>query len=311
MDISPVLKYRLEKLLVTCEPFATDAELRALFVDARLHAWRGGLPNSESPLDRVDDTIAYLLGIFHTLTGENALVLFLRVLCEQILPGDARQHELRALADELELVLPAAQASEAQHLRFRTHIYSLLSHLFDETALADLCFALGVDYDTLPGDHKRGKVRELIEKLDRQGRLVALVEAAQSLRPDIAWEVEGGSQMAASPAVAVSVVLALMERVTGRARQPFEPEMVHIPAGEFAMGSTYQTDPGAMAEELPQHRLYLGEYWLSRTPVTRRQYAAFVQATGYVPTARCEGGGWVRSKTGQSGEDIHPQDEYP
>jgi formylglycine-generating enzyme required for sulfatase activity len=64
------------------------------------------------------------------------------------------------------------------------------------------------------------------------------------------------------------------------ARQPFEPEMILIPAGEFLMGSDPSVDKTADDDEQPQHTLYLPDYRLAKTPVTNAQYAAFVQATG-------------------------------
>ena len=64
-------------------------------------------------------------------------------------------------------------------------------------------------------------------------------------------------------------------------RQAFMPEMVRIPAGEFLMGSDPARDKDARDVERPQHSVSLPEYFMSRTPVTNAQYAAFVQATGY------------------------------
>jgi formylglycine-generating enzyme required for sulfatase activity len=65
-----------------------------------------------------------------------------------------------------------------------------------------------------------------------------------------------------------------------RPQQPFEPEMILIPAGEFLMGSDPHQDEDARDEEQPQHRLYLPDYYLAKTPVTNAQYRAFVLATG-------------------------------
>ncbi|MGC9400761.1 MAG: formylglycine-generating enzyme family protein [Anaerolineae bacterium] len=66
-------------------------------------------------------------------------------------------------------------------------------------------------------------------------------------------------------------------------RDPIEPEMVLIPAGEFLMGSDPKRDPRARRDEVPQHRLYLPDYALSRTPITNAQYAIFLRATRHRP----------------------------
>jgi formylglycine-generating enzyme required for sulfatase activity len=45
------------------------------------------------------------------------------------------------------------------------------------------------------------------------------------------------------------------------AKQPFESEMILIPASEFLIGIDPQQDPGAYADEQPQHLLYLPDYY--------------------------------------------------
>jgi len=66
-------------------------------------------------------------------------------------------------------------------------------------------------------------------------------------------------------------------------RQKFKPELVRIPAGEFLMGSDPGRDKDTREVEQPQHVVSLPEYFMSRTPVTNAQYAAFVRANGYRP----------------------------
>jgi formylglycine-generating enzyme required for sulfatase activity len=85
-----------------------------------------------------------------------------------------------------------------------------------------------------------------------------------------------------------------------RPQQPFEPEMILIPAGEFLMGSNPQQDELAYDEELPQHRLWLPDYYLAKTPVTHAQYRAFVLATG------CEAPLSWTNRTPRHGEEDHP-----
>lgn len=55
--------------------------------------------------------------------------------------------------------------------------------------------------------------------------------------------------------------------------------MVWIPAGEAVLGS--QTGD----HDAPLHRVRLSGFWLDATEVTNAQFAAFVQATGYVTDA--------------------------
>jgi len=63
-------------------------------------------------------------------------------------------------------------------------------------------------------------------------------------------------------------------------RQPLEPELIHIPAGKFLMGSDPKKDKDTYHDEQPQHRLHLPDYHIAKTPVTNGQYAVFAEATG-------------------------------
>ena len=67
----------------------------------------------------------------------------------------------------------------------------------------------------------------------------------------------------------------------GKSREPIQTDRfgiywVRIPAGYFWMGSN-----DGFSNEKPYHRVYLDEYWLSRTPVTNEQYKLFVEATSH------------------------------
>jgi formylglycine-generating enzyme required for sulfatase activity len=68
--------------------------------------------------------------------------------------------------------------------------------------------------------------------------------------------------------------------------------MVWIPGGEFSMGAadpmgTDENDVGMRAtnDSRPIHRVYVDGFWMDKTEVTNRQFAAFVKATGYVTVA--------------------------
>ena len=75
---------------------------------------------------------------------------------------------------------------------------------------------------------------------------------------------------------------------------------VRVPPGEFLMGSDPARDPQARDDEAPLHRVQLTEYYISQTPVTNAQYAAFVQASRYAAPKR-----W-RNNSIPAGKDQHP-----
>jgi hypothetical protein len=76
---------------------------------------------------------------------------------------------------------PTAQAD-------RSTARQLLERYFDEEELRSLAFDLEVDYDSLTGEGKAGKARELVAYLERHGRLGELLEVGSALRPDVPWE---------------------------------------------------------------------------------------------------------------------------
>jgi formylglycine-generating enzyme len=66
--------------------------------------------------------------------------------------------------------------------------------------------------------------------------------------------------------------------------------MVLIPGGEFSMGcadprALPHGGPDPMADARPIHRVRVDGFWMDRVEVTNRQFAEFVQATGYVTVA--------------------------
>lgn len=66
-------------------------------------------------------------------------------------------------------------------------------------------------------------------------------------------------------------------------------ELVHIPAGEFLMGSDPSADHFAQPDELPQHHVFVSEFFIGKYPVTNAQYAVFAEAQGVpfdVPAGR-------------------------
>jgi formylglycine-generating enzyme len=66
--------------------------------------------------------------------------------------------------------------------------------------------------------------------------------------------------------------------------------MVWVPGGEFSMGAADppgmdDTGMRATPDSRPIHRVYVDGFWMDKTVVTNKQFAAFVKATGYVTVA--------------------------
>jgi WD40 repeat protein len=63
----------------------------------------------------------------------------------------------------------------------------LLRDSFDESELRDICFHLGIDYESLPGQDKRGKSRSLLQYCLRTKREQELVTLCRQLSPNHEW----------------------------------------------------------------------------------------------------------------------------
>jgi formylglycine-generating enzyme required for sulfatase activity len=80
------------------------------------------------------------------------------------------------------------------------------------------------------------------------------------------------------------------------ARHIVEPELVHVPAGPFLIGTSDRhidrlaehddlakkwRDKGHFGREQPQHTVTLPDYYIARYPVTVGEFGAFLEAGGY------------------------------
>jgi len=150
----------------------------------------------------------------------------------------------------------------------------------------------------LPNDLKKLSRRNAIAISDRfhpeVDRLIKVVEKVLStpVPAPSKPKIEKRPQRSAPPAPSKQKIIT--------PTQPFDPELILIPAGEFLMGSDPKKDKKADDDEQPQHTLYLPDYYLAKTPVTNAQYAAFVQATGHEPPEH-----WKQKKP-PSGKQEHP-----
>lgn len=62
-----------------------------------------------------------------------------------------------------------------------------LTDAFSDEELRTLCFDVGIDYASLPGDGKAAKARELVALVQRTGRLTELLAQAKAHRPHLEW----------------------------------------------------------------------------------------------------------------------------
>lgn len=66
---------------------------------------------------------------------------------------------------------------------YLNRLHELLDAQFDQEELRTLCFNLGVDFDSLRGEGKTSKARELILVLNRNGRLSELMSEVSTAKP--------------------------------------------------------------------------------------------------------------------------------
>jgi len=114
---------------------------------------------------------------------------------------------------------------------------------------------------------------------------------------DEIWAELAEKDLAALPQPSPKIQLSA---ATQRRHTPIEFDWLIIEAGEFLMGSDRQRDPLAYDDELPQHRLYLPKYRITRTPITNAQYQRFVEATRHPPPVH-----WVNGHI-PAGKEHHP-----
>src|SRR5688500_1559728 len=80
----------------------------------------------------------------------------------------------------------------------------------------------------------------------------------------------------------MTLVVAQSEPAVAR-QDPAGSQMIWVPGGTFRMGSDRH-----YPEEAPIHQVTVDPFFMDRTPVTNRQFRAFVRATGHITFAeRC------------------------
>ena len=92
-------------------------------------------------------------------------------------------------------------------IEYLAHIHDLLDRYFNLEEFRTLCFELGVDEDSLRGEGKSAKMRELVRVLARNGRLPQLITLAQQKRSHVTWPtVPPNFQPSNTPSAAASTL---------------------------------------------------------------------------------------------------------
>ena len=89
-----------------------------------------------------------------------------------------------------------------------------------------------------------------------------------------------------------------------------EPELVRVSGGPFLMGTRAEDQPRIIkeyrharvqprfvAKEMPQHEVQVGDFEIGKYPVTNREYAEFVEATGRTRPASWTGATYPEGKS--------------
>jgi formylglycine-generating enzyme required for sulfatase activity len=101
------------------------------------------------------------------------------------------------------------------------------------------------------------------------------IEAKQKeqKRKKFPWLIAVGVVMAAG----IAAVLLLTQKSGKKELIPLEITWIKIPAGEFLMGDNFREGD---ADELPVHKVFLDEYYISKYEITFKEYDIFCEDTG-------------------------------
>lgn len=204
-------------------------------------------------------------------------------------------------------------------MTWSTFRHLITSH-FNVEELRTLCFDLNIDYESLPGEGKEAKSRELVQFARRSNQVPALVAKLKEIRPNVPWhEVLENNLITVPPTlrdrpqnrwiIAGTILVILLTISTlllsdqlpilyqSGSRETLDDlsDMVFIEPGEFIRG----TNDGK-ADQGPARTIYLDEYWIDVYEVTNEAYQQFIIATN-----RSSPDHWAEGRYA-SGRDNHP-----
>ncbi|MBK8932243.1 MAG: hypothetical protein IPM76_07985 [Chloroflexi bacterium] len=108
----------------------------------------------------------------------------------------------------------------------RLILLGLLKQYFNDSELREIFFALGIDYEALPGNGKEEKAREMVLYLERREQITALLDICKRLRPQVEWE----SQEQANKLARYPITTGILEKL---APFPIAPVFAHAQLSEL------------------------------------------------------------------------------
>lgn len=75
----------------------------------------------------------------------------------------------------------------AEHTRGSRRYLSLLNEYLSDDEAREVAFCCNLDWDSLPGGSKRGRLLSLVQEMERQGRLYQLEDEVRQRRPAVDW----------------------------------------------------------------------------------------------------------------------------
>lgn len=150
-------------------------------------------------------------------------------------------------------VSTASVSGREPQRKYLIRLRQILDTYFNAGDLRTLCFDLSVDYDSLPGEGKANKARELVAYLERRGRIPELVALGRQQRPNVSWESAPEETREAPPASQSPPP----ERFPGRDSLHAQLEMAEKVLAvyeEQAAGYTTLTIPAHLAVNLEEQR---------------------------------------------------------
>lgn len=130
---------KCRSVLLNCDEFSENERVRAIFITNELKPFQAGLPEGSSRSERVDRIIDYLLPK-QLQDGQQALLLFLKVLSARYDPEIRLHHELVSLVESFETTLkvrpslmPEMYATAVKAIAFRREIQIALSKKYYST----------------------------------------------------------------------------------------------------------------------------------------------------------------------------------